>query len=105
MKGLTLAALLAATLTVQSGDWAQCRGPKRDGHAAPGEKLPDKLPAEFSPIWKIPSGGGFSSPVIAGDKVVYMGGDGTQEVAHCLDAKTGKELWKQSIAEQYTDEW
>ena len=104
MKGITLAALLV-TLPVDAGDWAQWRGPNRDGHAGPGEKLPDKLPADFSPTWKIPSGGGFSSPVVAGDKVVYMGGDGMQEVAHCVDAKTGKELWNQPIADQYVDEW
>jgi outer membrane protein assembly factor BamB len=93
------------SLAISAADWAQWRGPNRDGHAGAGEKLPDKLPADFSPLWKVPSGGGFSSPVIAGERLVYMGGDGSEEIAHCLDAKTGKELWKQPIAPQYTDEW
>lgn len=105
MKIRAVAILLAATFGLSASDWPQWRGPKRDGHVGVDEKLFDKVPAEMTPVWKISVGGGHSSPVVAGEKLIYVDGDGTQEVAHCLDAKTGKEIWKQPFATQYEDEW
>lgn len=105
MNPLALASILAATLSLGAADWPQWRGPTRDGQAGPGEILPDKLPADMKSDWKLSIGGGFSSPTVVGEKLVYMDGDGTQEAAHCLDAKTGRELWKQPIAPDFSDEW
>lgn len=98
--------LLAATaLTVAAADWPQWRGPQRDGIAGPGERLMEKIPADVAPAWKISIGPGFSSAVVAGDKIVFVDGDSDQETAHCINAKDGKELWKQPFAAIYTDEW
>lgn len=105
IKTLTLGCIVVGALSLNAADWPQWHGPNRDGHAGTGETLPEKLPADMKPDWKISIGGGFSSVVVAGDKLVYMDGDGTQEAAHCLDAKTGHELWKQSIAPEFSDEW
>lgn len=100
------AVTLLATLSLSSfaGDWPQWRGPSRDGHAA-DSLAPNRLSSELKPIWKIPVGGGHSSPIVAGDTVIYLDEDGTSEVVHALDATTGKERWKVSFAPRFQDEW
>lgn len=88
-----------------TNDWPQWLGPTRNGHAATTGKIPNTLSADLKPFWRINIGGGFSSPVISGDHLVYFDENGETEVAHLLDAKTGKEIWKTPITERYVDEW
>ena len=40
---------------------------------------------------------GHASPVIAGGKLIYLDGQEGQETAHCVDAATGKELWRAAV--------
>jgi outer membrane protein assembly factor BamB len=88
-----------------AGDWPQWRGPMRDGHAAADAPALDKLAPELKVLWRKRIGGGFSSPVVAGGRLVYFDENGQSEVAHLLDAKTGLEIWKADIASVYKDEW
>jgi outer membrane protein assembly factor BamB len=50
-------------------------------------------------------GGGFSSPVVAKGRLIYMDEDGKQEVVHAVEIGKGRELWKRAIAPRYQDEW
>lgn len=100
-----IATLACSALTLTAADWPQWLGPTRNAHAGAGEKLLDKIPADLTPVFKIEIGTGFSSPVVAGDKLVYVDGVDQEEVAHCFDLKTRKEIWKQAFASKYTDEW
>jgi hypothetical protein len=91
-----LAALvvLAFPLAVRGDDWPQWRGPHRDGHAL-GARLPKKWPARPpKPLWKQAVGEGQSSPVVAKGRLFVMGRQGGKEVCWCLDARSGKMLWK-----------
>jgi outer membrane protein assembly factor BamB len=101
----SVALSLVTTICADAADWPQWRGPARTGHAAPTEKLAETLPSELTPLWKSSIGTGFSSPVIAGDKLFFVDGVGTDEVAHCVNAKTGVEIWKASFSPIYSDEW
>lgn len=73
---LSLAGLLApgAASNTASADWPQWRGPDRTGFTASGP-LVEKLPSQgLAPLWNfdgLPGGnsGGWSSPVIVGDRV------------------------------------
>lgn len=105
VKKIAFTIAVAFAFHAQAADWAQWRGPNRDGHAGAGEKLAETLPSELKPLWKNSIGTGFSSPVVAGDKLVYVDGIGDEEVAHCVNARTGAELWKQAFAPIYSDEW
>lgn len=87
------ASILSLLVSAQAADWPQWRGPNRDGVVVDQRHQLDKLPAEPKVLWKIPAGPGQSSPVIAGNKVIYMDAQGENETAHCVDAATGKELW------------
>ena len=97
-------ALLIATRLV-AGDWPQWHGPTRDCRVPEGERVPTSLPPDLNAAWKISIGGGFSSPVVAGDKLVYLDENGKQEVANLIETKTGKRIWNVPFADRYEDEW
>jgi outer membrane protein assembly factor BamB len=103
-----LAAAVAAILVIGSlahaADWPQWRGPDRTGAIEGGPALADAWPKEGPvKVWEsepLQCGGpgGCASPVVAdGRMYVYATEqkDGKKtEVVLCLDAATGKTLWK-----------
>lgn len=100
-----IVALILASESVFASDWPQWRGPFRNAYAPADAPEITSLPRELKPIWKIPVGGGFSAPVVAAKKLVYLDENGAKEVAHLLDATSGKELWKVEYADRFQDEW
>jgi outer membrane protein assembly factor BamB len=105
MKRYLSVLLWTLTLPFFAADWPQYLGPTRNGYAGPDEKAPAKLPAELKAIWRIKVGGGFSSPVVAGGRLLYFDENGPKEILHLLDAKTAKEIWQTPIADRFEDEW
>jgi outer membrane protein assembly factor BamB len=78
-------------------DWAEWRGPARDGISS--EK---NLPVKWSPAgenlaWRAPYGGR-SAPIVMGDHVYLQNsagkGESLQERVMCFNADTGKLLWE-----------
>jgi len=97
--------LLPTWCITHGADWPQWRGIARDGHAV-GETLNlSSLPQDLKPAWRIEIGGGFSSPVVVGGKLVYLDDRQEKEVVHMIDAASGKEIWNVPFAESYGDEW
>ncbi len=92
---------------VKSGsDWADWRGPTRDGNS-----LEKGLPEKWSPqgenlLWKAPYGGR-SAPIVMNGRVFMFNsageGETMQERALCLDAETGKRLWEYRFNVYSTD--
>jgi outer membrane protein assembly factor BamB len=98
--------------TARGDDWPQWMGPNRDGVWAETGVL-ERFPKDGPKLlWSVPSGCGYSGPAVCGGKVyhfdralakgaknpddpfdVKMKVPGTERVL-CLDARTGKELWK-----------
>ncbi|MDB6024611.1 MAG: alcohol dehydrogenase [Verrucomicrobiales bacterium] len=77
-------------------DWPQWRGPNRDG-ISQEKGWATQWPAEGpKQIWKAGVGVGYSSMSVAKDRVFTMGNVEEVDNVYCLDAKTGKELWKHS---------
>ena len=102
--------LCLAFSSLALADWPQWRGVDRDGGSRDSGPLRDSLPDDgLKPLWlnkEAISGGrgeGWSSPIVAQDKV-YLAAIGPakdkpeyrNEHLVCLDAKTGKELWRHS---------
>ena len=82
---------------VAASDWAEWRGPARDGVSS--EK---NLPVKWSPAgdnlaWKAPYGGR-SAPIVMGDRVYLVNtagkGETLQERVISLNADTGKLIWE-----------
>lgn len=88
-----LGAALPATASAQ---WPQFRGPNGSGiDSAAG------YPVAFSPstnvIWKTAVPYGQSSPVVSGGHVYVTASEGDRLLTICLDAASGRELWRREI--------
>jgi len=80
-----------------AADWPQWRGPTRDG-VATGVKLPDPWPKTLKRVWQLEVGLGHSSPVVAGGKLVQHARQGDDEVIQCIEAASGKVVWRDASA-------
>jgi outer membrane protein assembly factor BamB len=100
---LALSAALAFTLTLTAAEWSQFRGPSQDGHADDA-KLPTEWDKTKNVTWRkeLP-GNGWSSPVVAGDKIFLttaVPGEGKGDYslrAICLSTKTGEIVWNVEV--------
>jgi outer membrane protein assembly factor BamB len=90
-----LTIVLVGSTTLFSQDWPQFRGEGRDSKLK-GFKAPASWPAELSQQWKITVGTGDATPVLAGKNIFVHTRQGDNEVVLCLEAATGKEVWKSS---------
>jgi outer membrane protein assembly factor BamB len=94
----------------RAADWPQWRGPTADDKVNQSSGWPSAWPPKK--LWTAELGLGCSTPVIVGDRVYVMGWSGPgrgrptdnplgQDILHCLDAATGRVLWKQSYPARY----
>jgi outer membrane protein assembly factor BamB len=75
-------------------DWPQWRGPNRDGKVS-GFNAPKTWPKELTQKWEVTVGEGAATPALVGDKLYVFARQEGNEIASCLDAATGKELWQE----------
>ena len=94
---LLFLALSLPCVSLKAADWPQWRGPSRDGTVKDPAHALKTISAEPKVLWEIAAGPGQSSPVSAQGRIVFMDGVDAQEVVHCLDAATGKELWRATV--------
>lgn len=95
--------LLLVPPALPAADWPQYLGPTRNAAYA-GNDLADTWPKEGPPLaWQKKLGTGWAGPVAASGKAILFHRVANEEVVECLDAKTGKELWKQPFPTRYTD--
>lgn len=88
------AVLTAGALAAAAADWPQYRGPARDGHSAErgvARPWPEAGPKE---LWRVPLGEGYSGIAVADGRAYTLFAHGREEFALCLDAATGKEVWR-----------
>lgn len=83
--------ILAGTAGAQ--DWPQWRGADRDGKVT-GFTVPQSWPQELTEQWNVTVGTGDATPALVGDKLYVFARQGDNEVTLCLDAASGKELWR-----------
>lgn len=106
----TFAVLLLTASAAMADDWPQWMGPTRDGHWKE-TGIVEKFPSGgLKKLWSVPIDGGYSGPAVVNGKVYvtdYQATEGKRgntfkgestrkgkERVLCLEAKTGKELWK-----------
>jgi outer membrane protein assembly factor BamB len=91
--------LLVWPATISSAeDWDQFRGLNGTGVSKESKNLPVKFSHEEKLLWSAEIGEGVACPIVSAGKVVAttMLDERTFGVL-CLDAKTGKELWRQEL--------
>jgi len=94
-KSLVLSAAVLSSATSLQADWPQWRGPNRDG-TVKSATIPTTWPKGLKEEWKITIGAGHASPVELNGKIYVFARQGEDEVLLCLDAVTGKEVWRSS---------
>jgi outer membrane protein assembly factor BamB len=93
-------ALILLTVSSTVADWPQWRGPNRDAKVTDAS-VPATWPKTLKEEWKVPVGIGHASPVVVKGKIYQFARQGEEEVLLCLDAGTGKEIWRQSQTISY----
>lgn len=108
---LLVGSLTACAGSLQGEDWPQWRGADRLAvwHE---EGILDKFPSEGLQIaWKLPTGSGYSGPVVSQGRVVTMDYRPKPETKRaeaierviCLDEETGELLWKHEWETHYRE--
>lgn len=98
----TLALLaLAALLPTQANqgdapEWGGFRGNNGVGRAADAH-VPDALDTERNLAWRAEIPPGYSSPIVAGERVFVTAARDTELLTLCLDLATGEERWRRAL--------
>lgn len=80
-------------------DWAQWRGPNRDGISKETGLLKQWPEGGPKLLWQVKGlGGGYSTPAVKGDRLFLINNEGLEnEFVRCLAAVDGKQLWNTRI--------
>jgi len=92
--GLGISAIVLGI--AQAADWPNYRGPNYNGISSETgwtSTWPEDGPKV---LWKYSIGIGFASMSVSGGKVYATGNIKDNDILYCLDAETGKEIWKKS---------
>ena len=102
-KAPAIAAMLLFAATAHAVDWPQWLGPERNGVS--GETgLLHEWPADGPTVqWRTPLGKGFSGISVAEGRVYTMYAEAGDEYAICLDAATGREIWRHRTGPYYKE--
>jgi outer membrane protein assembly factor BamB len=95
--------LCAWLLAALAADWPQFLGPERNGTSTEAGLLQSWDEKGPPVLWQKNIGEGYSSPVVAGKRLIVFHRVGDEEIVECLDAANGKELWKHHEATNYRD--
>jgi len=98
MPLLLICPLLAAE------DWPQFLGTRRDG-TYKGKVLLPWPKVGPKKLWQMNIGAGFAGPVISKGKLILFHRINNQETVECIEADTGKALWKASYVADYVDDF
>ena len=102
---LTVAAFASGPGKKTKNDWPQWRGPNRDGISKETGILKSWPEGGPKVLWSAPSGDGYSGISVTNGKLYTMYGQGSDEIAICLDAASGAELWRFKMGSKYTNQW
>jgi len=79
--------------TADQSEWTQWRGPTRDGVVSTEGKA-GEWPEQAALLWEREVGGGYSGPVVAGDRVWVHTRRGEAEVVSSLTLSEGRTVWR-----------
>src|SRR5262245_29829989 len=88
--------LCGELLSLLAADWPQFLGTERNGISRETGLLTSWSEKGRPVLWEKSIGEGYSGPVVVGNKLVLFHRLGNEEVVECLEADTGKKLWKYS---------
>ena len=97
--------LIVSGMEVKSQDWAQWRGPNREGVVKSTGLNLDWSESKPSLSWTFKqSGSGYSAPTIVGMTLYCQGAVDEKGFAFALDTRTGNLKWKQELGREYVED-
>jgi hypothetical protein len=96
LTAFLIALLSAASAAAETTEWPRWRGPDGNGIAPEVPVNPKALAGQPKIAWKASLGTGFSSVAVSGSRVYAMGNTASTDTVFCLDADTGRIIWKHS---------
>jgi outer membrane protein assembly factor BamB len=100
-----LAVLVLGTLTAAESDWPQFRGPNRDGLSTEGGLLTTWPEGGPNVLWRVDLGDGYSGLSVVQGRLYTMYAKGSDEYAVCLDASSGKQIWRVRVGDSFQNMW
>ncbi len=94
---LAIITLIGANIA-HAGDWPHWRGPTRNGVSPESSHWNGKTWLSREPAWSRNFGAGTTSPLVVDGRLYVMGSDRRQDTLYCVNAATGKEIWKVAYA-------
>jgi len=86
------------TTGLPAADYAQWRGPHRDGHSSDTGLLQEWPKNGPALVWQVNNVGvGYSTPSVAGDRIYLISTDGSEESVLSLAAKDGSRVWDATL--------
>ena len=79
-------------------DWPAWRGPARSGTSTETLDLAAWPPEGPRILWRTQVGAGYAAVSVAGGRVYAVGNDGGRDTVWCLEADTGRALWRHAYA-------
>jgi len=104
MAAICCGIILTPSLT-SANDWPHWRGPDQNGISDEKGWTSDWPTEGPKIVWKASVGLGFSSVSVAHGRAVTMGNANETDTVFCLDAKTGKEIWKHAYPAELGDKY
>lgn len=90
--------IIGSTALASGPDWVRWRGPDADGIFRGINWNPKALDSGVDYVWKSQIGIGFSAVSIQGNRLYTMGNKNGNDIIFCLDANTGRVIWKHTYA-------
>ena len=102
-RGKKLALMICILLGAPGADWPQFLGPERNSTSTETGLL-QTWDAKGPPVlWQKEVGEGYSTPVVARGRLILFHRVGNEDLVECLDAATGRGIWKQADPTKYED--
>ncbi|MFQ6130767.1 MAG: PQQ-binding-like beta-propeller repeat protein [Armatimonadota bacterium] len=93
---LAVGGVLVACGAGAAADWPHWRGPNRNDITSESSGWDQGAWPLGDPAWSRNVGRGATSPIVVKDRLYTMGWNAGRDHVYCLDATTGRELWRQS---------
>src|SRR5947209_12513040 len=99
---IALSLIRPLAVVADTPDWPRFRGPNGSGVSA-SNGLPAKFGRGEGLVWRTPVPPGGSSPVVSGKHLFLTAYEDSKRIALCLDALTGRLLWRKSVEKSRTE--
>ena len=83
-------------------DWPSFLGPSHNGISSE-TRLSRTVPPPL--VWEFPKGTGYTSPAIAGERLLFLHRVGNEEIVECLHSETGARHWNFRYPTDFEDRY